>query len=358
MSVEKMRAFIIKFLFYCIILGLGYAGLKYVLPLLMPFIIGFFFAFILRPLVNAVSRRSSVNRKLASILILIVFYIVLAAITVILGSRLAVLVRMLVLAIPDAYNNVFQPAITTLQDKLGALLVAVNPSFGQSVEMLGNSMLSALSEGITKLSGWALGYATTFATALPSAIVKVLMTIISSFFFMADYDMIAHFFVRQLSEKNRDLLLKIKTKGIDVLFKFGRAYAILMTLTFCEVFVGLLLLQVNNALLIALVTAIVDILPILGTGTILIPWGIAMLVLGKYPLGIGLLILYAIITVVRQTLEPRVVGNQIGLYPLITLTCMFVGTYLFGVLGLFGLPIIATVLIQLDRSGDIKLFKK
>lgn len=358
MSVEKMRAFIIKFLFYCIILGLGYAGLKYILPLLMPFIIGFFFAFILRPLVNRTTRNNSINRKAASILILIVFYIVLTAITMILSSRLAILIRTLVLAIPDVYNDVFQPAIATLQDLLENLLQGINPTFGQSVETVGDSLLSALSEGITTLSGWALGHATSFASALPSAVVKVLMTIISSFFFMADYDMIARFLVRQLSEEKRELLLKVKSKGIDVLFKFGRAYAILMSLTFCEVFVGLLLLRVDNALLIAFVTAIVDILPILGTGTILIPWGIAMLLLGKYPLGIGLLILYAIITVVRQTLEPRVVGSQIGLYPLVTLACMFVGTYLFGILGLFGLPIIATVLVQLDRSGDIKLFRK
>ena len=113
----------------------------------------------------------------------------------------------------------------------------------------------------------------------------------------------------------------------------------------------------DYALLIALLTAIVDILPVLGTGTVRIPWAAAMLILGNFPLGIGLLILYAIITVVRQMLEPRVVGKQIGLYPLVTLVCMFVGTYLFGFVGLFGLPIIATVLVQLNQSGDIHLFK-
>ena len=82
-----------------------------------------------------------------------------------------------------------------------------------------------------------------------------------------------------------------------------------------------------------------------------------MLILGNFPLGIGLLILYAIITVVRQMLEQRGVGKQIGLYPLVTLVCMFVGTHLFGFIGLFGLPIIATVLVQLNQSGDIHLFK-
>ena len=94
-------------------------------------------------------------------------------------------------------------------------------------------------------------------------------------------------------------------------------------------------------------------MPVLGTGTILIPWGVVNLLLGNFPLGIGLLVLYAIITIVRQTLEPRVVGNQIGLYPLVTLMCMFVGSYLFGIVGLFGVPIAVTIMVQLHRSGDL-----
>ena len=117
-----------------------------------------------------------------------------------------------------------------------------------------------------------------------------------------------------------------------------------------ELFVGLLLLRVPYAFLLALLIAVVDILPVLGTGTIVIPWGIITLILGNFPLGIGLLILYAIITVVRQSLEPRVVGHQIGLHPLITLISMFVGVSLFGFLGLFGLPIAVTVFVQIKRA--------
>lgn len=358
MSVEKMRAFIIKFIFYCLILGLGYVCLKHVLPLLMPFLIGLLFAFVLQPPIRWISSKCGIRRKVVAVLLMIVFYVILSAITIVLGSRVAVLLRELAGMIPDVYNDVLQPALLSLQDAFERLVVAVDPSFGQSVENLGDTLMSTLSSGIATLSGWVLEYVTSFATSLPSTFVKILMTIISSFFFVADYDMIANFLLAQLSKDKREMLIKIKTKGIDVLLKFAKAYAILLTLTFFEVFVGLLLLRVDNALLIALATAIVDILPILGTGTVMIPWGIAMLILGNYPLGFGLLVLYAIITVVRQTLEPRVVGNQIGLYPLATLTCMFVGTYLFGVLGLFGLPIIATIALQLDRSGDIHIFRK
>jgi len=195
------------------------------------------------------------------------------------------------------------------------------------------------------------------AGSVPSFLVKFIITIVASFFFVSDYYAITSFLARQLPQKARDMLFKVKEKGVDVIFKFGRAYAILLSITFVELLIGFSLLRVDYALLIALLTAIVDILPVLGTGTVLIPWAAAMLILGNFPLGIGLLILYAIITVVRQMLEPRVVGKQIGLYPLVTLVCMFVGTYLFGFVGLFGLPIIATVLVQLNQSGDIHLFK-
>ena len=112
------------------------------------------------------------------------------------------------------------------------------------------------------------------------------------------------------------MLFRIKQNGVDTLLKFARAYAILLGLTFVELSIGLSLLGIKNAILIALGTAVVDILPVLGTGTILIPWALYQLFSGSVGQGIGLLAIYGIITVVRQALEPRVVGRQIGLYPL------------------------------------------
>jgi sporulation integral membrane protein YtvI len=153
------------------------------------------------------------------------------------------------------------------------------------------------------------------------------------------------------------MLFKIKDNGIDVLFKFAKAYALLLGLTFVELSIGLALLRVHYAILWAALIALVDILPVLGTGTVLIPWAVVNLILGNYPLGVGLLVLYGIITVVRQSLEPRVVGKQIGLYPLVTLVCMFLGSYLFGFVGLFALPIAVTVLVQLSRTEGFALFK-
>ena len=357
LQIEKMRAFIIRVLFYCIILGLAYAVLKYALPFLMPFLVAFLIAFILKPVINWVTQKTKLGRKPVSVLLLIAFYVLAAALITVLGTRLVIFCRDIFYALPQVYDTVVAPALNSLQDTLENWVMALNPTLTDFVESAGNSLSSSLSSMVTAISTGALSAVTNVAGSVPSFLVKFIITIVASFFFVSDYYAITSFLARQLPQKARDMLFKVKEKGVDVIFKFGRAYAILLSITFVELLIGFSLLRVDYALLIALLTAIVDILPVLGTGTVLIPWAAAMLILGNFPLGIGLLILYAIITVVRQLLEPRVVGKQIGLYPLVTLVCMFVGTYLFGFVGLFGLPIIATVLVQLNQSGDIHLFK-
>ena len=100
-----------------------------------------------------------------------------------------------------------------------------------------------------------------------------------------------------------------------------------------------------------------DILPAVGTGGIIIPWGIIAMVLGDIPFGIGMLALYLIVTVIRNTLEPKIVGEQVGLHPVATLMAMFLGTKLMGIVGLFGFPIGLVILKKLNDSGKIKLFK-
>ncbi|EQJ23470.1 AI-2E family transporter [Clostridioides difficile] len=153
------------------------------------------------------------------------------------------------------------------------------------------------------------------------------------------------------------MIINIKNSSINALLKLLKAYAILLSVTFIELLIGLTILKVENAFTISVIIALVDILPVLGTGSILTPWMIISLINGNINLAIGLLILYIIITVVRQILEPKVVGHQIGLYPLITLMCMFVGAQLFGIAGLFGFPIAATIIKNLHDNGIITAFK-
>lgn len=253
-------------------------------------------------------------------------------------------------SLPQTYASLIEPALNKIQFIIVDVVENLNPDALSIVNEVSMHLNTALSGLVSSLSSKVVGGLGSMAAGIPTSLVNLIITIVASFFFVVDYYKVTGFIAKLLPARGKELLFEVKSSVVTVLFQFGRAYALLMGLTFVELFVGLLLLRVPYAFLLALLIAVVDILPVLGTGTIVIPWGIITLILGNFPLGIGLLILYAIITVVRQSLEPRVVGHQIGLHPLITLISMFVGVSLFGFLGLFGLPIAVTVFVQIKRA--------
>ena len=161
----------------------------------------------------------------------------------------------------------------------------------------------------------------------------------------------------QLNGKAKDIFFQIKEYVVGTLLVCIRSYALIMTITFVELAVGLSVIGVENPVLIAFLIALFDILPVLGTGGIMIPWTVLTALQGDYPLALGLLLVYLFVTVVRNILEPKIVGSQIGVHPVITLAGMFVGAQLFGVLGLFGFPIGLSLLRHLNEKGAIKVFK-
>ena len=130
-----------------------------------------------------------------------------------------------------------------------------------------------------------------------------------------------------------------------------------MFITFVELSIGLTLIGIKHAVAVALVVSIFDILPVLGTGGVMIPWTVLAALQGNYSLAVGLLVIYIVITVIRNIIEPKIVGSQLGLHPVVTLCSMFVGVQLFGVIGLFGFPIGLPLLRYLNDHGVIKLFR-
>ena len=108
----------------------------------------------------------------------------------------------------------------------------------------------------------------------------------------------------------------------------------------------------------ALLVSVFDILPILGSSMITLPWSIFLLITGDYRRGIVMFIVYLVVVIIRQFIEPKIVGEHVGLHPLITLMAMYVGTRLFGGVGLFGFPLVCAVIVQLQNAGFLNLFPK
>lgn len=354
MKLEKQKAFIIRCIFILILLILVYVGIKYVVPLLMPFIIGMVIAMSFRNIIDKIEKNSRIKRVFISILILIVFYSVIGFVISLIGIKGFNFTSKLFNSLPVIYNETFLPALQIVADNIADKFPVMKPYLHDFVKDFNQSVFNYVSNVSSKVVGTVTG----IASQLPTLLIKFIFTIVSSFFFTIDYYKISNFIILQFKDEHKQVVIRMKNNVVGTLGKFVKAYSIIIFITFLELSFGFWIMGVPTPIFFGGLIAIVDIMPILGTGSILVPWSIIAFIMGNTKFGIGMLVLYILITVVRQIIEPKIVGQQIGLHPIITLILMYVGVNLMGLLGLLLLPILATILVKLDSEGSIRLFKR
>lgn len=188
----------------------------------------------------------------------------------------------------------------------------MNPSLLGTLEELEGHFVRSAGQMVSGISMEVMGWLSGFASSLPGMFINLLLMVITTFFIAADYELLTGFCLRQLGERPKEVFMEIQSYVAGTLFVCIRSYALIMTITFVELSIGLAL---------------------------------------------GLLAVYLVITVVRNIIEPKIVGSQIGLHPVVTLVSMFVGAQLLGVVGLFGFPIGLSLLRYLNETGAIRLFK-
>lgn len=195
------------------------------------------------------------------------------------------------------------------------------------------------------------------AMKVPTLLMALIIGIVSAFYMLADYDRISKMVRQRTSPKTMRFLDVFNTQALSSFVKMILSYVVVSAICFVELLVGFLVLGIKDSSFIALLIAILDVLPVLGSGAVLIPWGILALLMGQPMRGFGILILYAVITVVRQIVEPKIVGSQIGLHPLVTIASLYVGLQLMGGMGLIMAPLYVIVCKKLHEDGIIKFFR-
>lgn len=354
MDLNKQKAFIVHVAYYATILALVYIVIKYILPLLMPFVIGGIVALSFRRLIDLIKEKTHIKRTVVAIVILILFYGLIGYLAFLIGFQIINSIGDLITRLPSLYKDSFLPALQNSLAKIKYYFPGFERPFEDFMSNISKSIFTFLSNASTSIAVKITG----IAGHLPSILIKLIFTIVSSFFFTIDYYKIADFLEKQFSGGRFEMMLKLRNKTFGTIGKFIRAYGAIIIITFIELSLGFWIIGVAHPLLIGLLVAVIDIMPILGTGAVLLPWSLISFITGDIRVGIGMLILYIIITVVRQTIEPKIVGQQIGLHPIVTLLLMFIGAQLMGVLGLLLLPVLATLLLQLDKEGTIHILKK
>lgn len=356
MNTEKQRAFIIHVVYYGLVIAMLYVCFRYIMYAIMPFLIGFFIAFLLRPLIKKLTALTHGHEKLWSSLIILVFYATIGTCVVLLSMKGYSFLKNFLEGFPQLYERILAPFINDTLGSAEAVWKNVDVNAATAIQSFLDGFQASLSSMISSLSHSLVSMITSFASSLPNIVVSFFFAILSSFFFNADYQRIISFLIRQLPKKGQQVVFTTRHYFTETITRFIFAYGKIMLLTFVELSLGLSILHVDNAIVIAFLTAIFDVLPVLGTGGIMIPWILISFISANTKLAVGLLILYLVVTLIRNIIEPKIVGKQIGLHPLLMLLCMYLGAKLFGVLGIFILPILILILQNLNDTGILHLY--
>lgn len=372
-KVEKKREFLINVLFLAVILALAYVFFKYLFWVTAPFLLTFFFAVLLqRPLRFLDKKTNKKCHTLWSILLVILSIMIVIVPLVFILSALVSKILDLAKVVGNMLNDI-PTFLTTLENKLldfGSFLPdAIYKSYSTTISNWISDLISsdkvAVIDFDTIKNGITTGMSGVYGVvkSVPGILIGVVIGIIAWIFFTKDYDRIVRFIQKQFPQNKKNVLVEVKQVFSKTIFKMVRAYSLIMFITFCELFLGFTILRISGILTtsyyvwIAVGIAIFDILPVAGSGGILIPWAIVSLVMGDYKLAIGLIIIYGVITIIRQYIEPKIVGNSLGVHPLVTLMGLYFGLKLFGFLGMFIVPITVMTLKAFNDTGRISLWK-
>lgn len=348
----------LRFLVVIGVVVLGFLSFYYLSKVTYPFIFGFIIAFMINPLVNFLERKARMPRVLSVLVSLVLIFAIFAG-----------LITLLVTEIVSGANylaNVVPSHVDTLIDYIENFFAAqIIPLYNQITGMfdsLGSGQQNTIMENIENV-GKTLGATIgnfiqsffekipTIVSWFPNAATVIIFSLLATFFISKDWNRLTGMAGKILPTKAKSSGKTIFTDLKKALFGFVKAQATLISISTVIVLIGLLILRVDYAITIALVTGFVEIIPYLGTGLIFVPWIIYEAVLGELSLAIGLTVLYIIVLVQRQVMEPKILSSNIGLDPLATLVALFVGFKLFGFLGLIIGPVSLVLITTLHRAN-------
>lgn len=274
-------------------------------------------------------------RKILIILILLIIFALLSLVIILLAERGIRAVMGLSTALSDKMDDISKAvshAILTLETRLSRL-------FGRSFEnTFADFFLNMLKNALQNLAALLPQIISSLFSSIPRLLVSLVLFLIATYYFSCDWETISQSCVRLLKEERTEKLIRLKKNFFLAFKQYVRAYFLLFLLTFAEVFLGLVILRVSGAFSTAFFIALVDMLPVLGSGTVLLPWSLFAFLSGDLKIGVGLLILYAVIFLVRQFAEPKIIGSSLGLHPVVSLILVLAGLYFFGLWGMILFP--------------------
>ncbi|MGI6778282.1 MAG: sporulation integral membrane protein YtvI [Acetivibrionales bacterium] len=338
---KKLIKIIIAALLLAVLLYAVYKLIYYVAPIIIAFAI----SSVLEPIIKFISKKAKVSRKTAApitlLLVIIPFGVIFTLIIIRLVSEIKAISKVLPKYFSELYG-IINSLIIKSTEIYNWLPRDITDNMGNIISNMSATLIGVLNSTVEAIVNTVI--------SIPQTMIFLIVTILSTYFIASDRERISVFLREQLPESWIRKITSIKDDMFAAFFGYLKAQLIMMSITFVELYVGFMIIGIRYSLLLAFIISIVDALPILGSGTVLIPWGVFELITGNIRMGISLLIIYIIVLIVRQLIEPKILSHQIGIYPLVTLTAMYAGLRLIGVFGLILAPITVLVLKNIIKG--------
>ena len=339
-TTDLLRLCSIGLLFAFGIIGI-YLAIRFLLPVLLPFLLAWGAALLLRPVNLYIHKRTRLPLRAVSAITILLLLLLCLGILFGLISRLFSEVR--------GFAEMLARNPHLLSDFFGRLGSWLPAGDGDAVIGLREYTETLISHTVEALGAAVPSFLGSAVLTLPGVVLFLLVSVIAAFYFSMDLDLVHRELRRCLPKRFSGRLSEWRAGALRVAGGYLRAYLILSTVILFIVLCGLTFLGIRYALLLAFILTALDILPVIGVGTVLVPWGLICLIGGNAPLGIGLLLLFAVVEVVRQVLEPRLIGSMLGVHPLLSLFSLYLGARLFGLFGIILGPCLAVILRALWR---------
>lgn len=328
------------------ILLLLFLAVPPLLSLFMPFVLALVMAWLLNPLVRWIHRRLKISRRVTSLVLLLLVF----------GIAGGLLFWFVYGIGSEIYS------LITNWDSVGAAITsgldALTGSLERFSDLLPDGIAGWLDSLYAQLMVWLRDVvptllasfgkrAGTFAMGLPSGVVALVVFLVASYFITADYPGIRFWATERMSPGVHSFLSRVRTVAVGAFGGYVKAQLILSLVVFFILLIGLSLIGQGYALLLALLFAVMDFIPIIGSGTVMVPWAVISVILGDYRKALELMIIWGVICLFRRVAEPKVVGNQTGLSPILSLISIYVGMRLGGVLGMVLGPVLLLIVLNI-----------
>lgn len=325
---------------------LGFKGISY----FMPFVIGWCLAFIATPIVNWLEEEVKLKKKLGSALIIIVVLAICIFVIYFVASRLLREVFGLMDSIPQMYNDL-EANSKMIAGKWEEIFALLPPAVHEGWESLVANFDKMAGELIARISEPTVEAAGNITKKIPSLLISTIVMFISSYFFIAEREEVITWTKKIVPDPIVKRMSMVTYNLKYALGGYFKAQFKIMGVVFLILVTGFTIMGIHFSALLAIAIAALDFLPFFGTGTALIPWALYKLLTGDYKMMIALLIIYGITQLIRQLIQPKLVGDSIGLDPLATLFLLYLGYKIGGIIAMiFAVPV-GVIVFNLYKAG-------